>query len=144
MKIERQKLAAVVREKRESHGYTQTDLSERTGISLRSIQRIEKAEVLPRPFTIKALASVLDFSVLEIKSEDPEGKDSGSVKKVKKIIVSAVSPLIIFLLAFAFLVQSPEFPESTFEAALFWAAVVFIIGLVQWVIWVSKGQQDRI
>lgn len=139
MKIKKQTLAEVVRAKREARGYTQTDLAEKTGISLRSIQRIEKAEVLPRPFTIKSLATALDFSDLEIRNGDSEDKKSGSTKKAKKIILSAVSPLIIFLLAFAFLIQSSEFPESNFEAALFWAAVVFTIGLVQWVIWARNN-----
>ena len=139
MRIEKQTLAKVIREKRKTRGYTQTDLAEKTGISLRSIQRIEKAEVLPRPFTIKALASALDFDADEIRNEAPQEKDLSGAKKAGKIILSTASTLIMFLLAFAFLAQSAKFPENSFEAALFWAAVVFFIGFVQWVIWVRKG-----
>ena len=61
MKIEKQRLAVVIRERRTAAGYTQTELAEKTRLSLRSIQRIEKGEVLPRPFTIKALGGKMEL-----------------------------------------------------------------------------------
>ena len=45
---------------REKKNLTQQELSELSGISLRTIQRIEKGEVVPRPFTIRKLQEVLD------------------------------------------------------------------------------------
>lgn len=72
MELKKQKLAEVVRSRREAEGLTQTDLSVKSGISLRSIQRIEKGEVLPRPFTLKALQNALTFS-----SEDLMPQDEG-------------------------------------------------------------------
>ena len=41
-------IANLIKEGRAIQGYTQQELSELTGISLRSIQRIENEEVLPR------------------------------------------------------------------------------------------------
>lgn len=135
MKVEKQRLAEVIRERRTAAGYTQTDLAEKTRISLRSIQRIEKGEVLPRPFTLKALATVLKFSEQDLTPSQTEIKSSAKSMRAKKIILAAVSPPVLLLLAFAFLAQSPTFPESSFELALFWVAVIFLIGLLQWFIW---------
>ncbi len=135
MKIEKQKLAEVIRDQRKAEGYSQTELAEKTGISLRSIQRIEKAEVLPRPFTIRALEKVLGFTDQDLVSEQSDIKTSSNPARAKKIILAVASPLILLLLAFAFLAQSPNFPESNFELALFFAAVIFLIALIQWLIW---------
>jgi transcriptional regulator with XRE-family HTH domain len=135
MKIEKQRLAEVIRDRRIAEGYTQTELAENAGLSLRSIQRIEKAEVLPRAFTVKALATVLNFSEQDLR---PEDHLASGPNKAKKIILAAGSPPVVLLLALAFLAQSHGFPETAFELALFWAAVVLFIGLLQWMIW-TKG-----
>ncbi|WP_224483413.1 helix-turn-helix domain-containing protein [Robertkochia aurantiaca] len=134
MKIDKEKLAETIKDRREKIGYTQTELSNETGISLRSIQRIEKGEVLPRPFTIRALQETLNFSDNDLrkKTQQPEVKPAN---QAKKIILSAASVPIFLLLAFAFLIQSSGFPETAFEGSLFWAAVVFFIALLQWFIW---------
>lgn len=141
MKIEKQKLAEVIRTQRAAKGYTQNDLAEKTGISLRSIQRIEKGEVLPRPFTIKALASVLQFSNQDLKPAEDKVPSSNHLRS-KKIILSAGIPPVLLLLALAFVVQSPTFPETTFELILFWAAVIFFIGIFQWVLWTRKKERN--
>ncbi len=51
---------------------TQKELSEQTGISLRTIQRIESGEVNPRPFTIKRIEEVLGITEnpVNMKKED--------------------------------------------------------------------------
>jgi transcriptional regulator with XRE-family HTH domain len=41
-------------------GLTQTDLSEKSGISLRTIQRIENNEVSPSIYSLKKISNVLD------------------------------------------------------------------------------------
>lgn len=139
MNIEKQKLAEIIRTQRAAKGYTQNDLAEKTGISLRSIQRIEKGEVLPRSFTVKQLASVLQFSNQDLEPSQatvPSSKFSRS----KRIILSAGLPPVLLLLSYAYLVQSRTFPETTFELALFWAAVISLIVLLQWVIWSHKSK----
>ena len=47
-------------------GYSQEELSEKTGLSLRTIQRIENGETEPRGDSLKRLASVFDISPDEI------------------------------------------------------------------------------
>ncbi len=51
--------------KRKSKGFSQELLAENSGISLRTIQRIENSQSNPRPYTIKVIADALN-----IKSED--------------------------------------------------------------------------
>lgn len=138
MKLKKQKLAEVVRSRREAEGLTQTDLSEKSGISLRSIQRIEKGEVLPRPFTLKALQNVLKFSGEDLLPQNEGDHSEPTVNKAQKIILSVGLLFILILLAIAFLAQSQNFPETSFELALYWVTVISLIGLVQWRIWADK------
>ena len=138
MNLKKQKLAEVVRTRREAERFTQTDLAEKTGISLRSIQRIEKAEVLPRPFTIEALQNVLGFSGEDLRPQDELDRKEPAVNKARRIILSVGSFFLLILLAVAFLAQSQVFPETTFELILYWAAVTVGMGLVQWKIWADK------
>lgn len=48
---------------RKEKAWSQEDLAERSGISVRTIQRIEKNGSKPRPFTIQTLACALDVEV---------------------------------------------------------------------------------
>ena len=60
---------------RKKKNLTQQELSELSGISLRTIQRIEKGEVEPRLFTIRKLQEVLDMDFgQETENEDLAGK----------------------------------------------------------------------
>src|SRR5688572_21484695 len=57
--------ATWLREGRLSKGLTQRELSERSHISIRSIQRIENGEIIPRSHTLKTLAEILELSFEE-------------------------------------------------------------------------------
>jgi transcriptional regulator with XRE-family HTH domain len=138
MKIEKQQLAKVVQGHRAAQGWTQTELAEKTGISLRSVQRIEKGEVLPRPFTIKALATTLNFKEEDLRADHAETAPFAAPGRAGKIILSVIVPVVLLLLTFAFLLQSVTFPETSFEAALFWAAVISVIGIFLWFLWTGK------
>ena len=140
MKIEKQKLAKVVQTHRAAQGLTQTELAGKTGISLRSVQRIEKGEVLPRPFTIRALATALNFKEKDLTANNVEEKPPADPGRAGKIILSVTVPAVLLLLTFAFLAQSVTFPETNFEAAVFWAAVVLIIGIFLWFLWTGKNK----
>ncbi len=54
-------LGKKILELRLAKGLTQTELAEKSKVSLRTIQRIELAEVTPRSFSIKSIFSVLEF-----------------------------------------------------------------------------------
>ena len=138
MKIEKQQLAKVVQGHRAAQGWTQTEMAEKTGISLRSVQRIEKGEVLPRPFTLKALATALNFKEEDLRADNVETAPLTAPGRAGKIILSVIVPVVLLLLTFAFLLQSVTFPETSFEAALFWAAVISVIGIFLWFLWTGK------
>jgi transcriptional regulator with XRE-family HTH domain len=53
---------ARIKELRESKGLSQEELSEKAGVSLRTIQRMENDESVPRGSTLRNIASSLDVS----------------------------------------------------------------------------------
>lgn len=61
-------LGIVIKEVRRQKGLTQVDLSDLTGISVRTIQRIEKDMVEPSIYSLKVLSEVLEVDFLKIKS----------------------------------------------------------------------------
>ena len=63
-------LSKRIKESRINNGLTQLDLSEKTGVSLRTIQRIENEEVTPSIYSLNKISEVLneDFCSSENKN----------------------------------------------------------------------------
>ena len=79
-----------VKNLRESKNLTQTELAEKSGLSLRTIQRIESGNI-PKGFTLKAIAKTL-----EIEPENLFPKEENiSIDRAKLINFSALAGLII-------------------------------------------------
>lgn len=131
-------LATLVKENRIAKGYTQKELSELTNISTRSIQRIENGELKPRLFTLKTLSKSLGFSLDEIQNEIPI-EQGDILNPAQNKILSAGSGIITLLLAWAFLAQSNNFPDTHFEGILFFACVFLFITVIQFYIWRTKA-----
>ncbi|MFC4162986.1 helix-turn-helix domain-containing protein [Epilithonimonas zeae] len=75
---------------REAKNLTQTELAEKSGLSLRTIQRIESGNI-PKGFTLKAIAKTL-----EIEPENLFPKEENiPIDRAKLINLSALSGLII-------------------------------------------------
>jgi transcriptional regulator with XRE-family HTH domain len=128
-----QKIAHSIKENRIQKKYTQKDLAEISGISLRSIQRLENAEVIPRHYTLNILAKHLGFS---IEQETPVKKPSHrQLKTVQKTILSISLASLLVLLASAYVFQSPTFPENEFELSLYIAAFICLYTIIILVIW---------
>ena len=68
-------MKTIVQKLREEQNLTQTELAEKSGVSLRTVQRIEAGNI-PKGFTLKALAGALEV--------DPEDL---VVKKMKVLNV---------------------------------------------------------
>jgi Predicted transcription factor, homolog of eukaryotic MBF1 len=128
-----QNLAQSIKESRIKKRYTQRDLAEISGISLRSIQRIENAEVLPRSHTLRVLADHLDFSL----EPQPSSRDivRGQLNNAQKIILSFSVAMLLFLLAGAYIFQSTRFPETEFELVLYIAGFIGIYVIIILVVW---------
>lgn len=76
---------------REAKNLTQTELAEKSGLSLRTIQRIESGNI-PKGFTLKAIAKALDLDSEDLFSSTEESID---FDRAKLINLSALSGLII-------------------------------------------------
>ena len=56
------KLGPKIKELRKKKGLTQLDLSEKSGLSLRTIQRIENSENKPSVYSLRKIGEVLDYT----------------------------------------------------------------------------------
>jgi transcriptional regulator with XRE-family HTH domain len=111
--------ARIVRNARLKKPLTQKGLSDLAGISLRSLQRIENAEVMPRLYTLNRLAEHISLDIgsatqLPIVFESNTALP-GKQNRPRKWILSLSSLVVIVLSFSAFVVQSPTFPENLFE-----------------------------
>ncbi|MEZ5070726.1 MAG: helix-turn-helix domain-containing protein [Bacteroidales bacterium] len=94
-----------IREIRLRKGLTQEDLARKTGISTRTIQRIEQGAVHPRSFTLQAIADALDveFEELAGSSNQPselEAKDRAfwlPALHLSGMFLLLLPPLIIWM-----------------------------------------------
>jgi transcriptional regulator with XRE-family HTH domain len=143
--------ATWLREGRLSKGLTQKELSERSNISIRSIQRIENGEIIPRSHTLKTLALILELSFEEFlksarkqnitfqENEDVETIASSSLNTPQRIILSIGICLVIIFLAWAFASQAQDFPETTFEQLVFSATVLTLLTGTLFFLWRKKN-----
>ncbi|GGF03273.1 helix-turn-helix domain-containing protein [Hymenobacter cavernae] len=54
---------------RKSKGFSQELLAEQSGVSLRTIQRVEQGDTVPRGYTLQALATALEVSLDDFRAE---------------------------------------------------------------------------
>jgi len=80
-------------ELRNKKGITQEELAEKANISLRTVQRIENSESIPRGKTLKLIGDILDLNLEEISNtEQPKKAD-----KIGNIIINVFFLLILNL-----------------------------------------------
>jgi transcriptional regulator with XRE-family HTH domain len=124
----------IVRAKRIEKGYTQQELAELSKISLRSVQRIEKGEVVPRAYTCKMLSSILELDANHYYLA-PEGNTSQHLNYSQKMIITISGAIFIFFGAFAFASQSAGFPETDFEFFMLCIILLFIYTVFTLQLW---------
>lgn len=79
---------------RKEQGYSQDELSQFSGISLRTIQRIEKGTVHPRGYTLRSLAESLKIELADLQTETAS-IDEEVIKKARTL--NTLGLLVIFL-----------------------------------------------
>ena len=84
------RLGTKIKELRTKQGLTQIELSERTGLTERTIQRIENHEVEPSKHSLKKMGEVLDHNLNELKRKDMTKKQNAL-----NIFLAAISMLIV-------------------------------------------------
>ncbi|HTE25712.1 DUF4870 domain-containing protein [Flavitalea sp.] len=97
-------IANRIRELRLKKGLTQEELAEKTGMSTRTIQRIEQGKVSPRSYSLQNLAIVLDvaFEELNDKLTQSEQNKTGneqnwlSLLHISGIFLLLIPPVIIW------------------------------------------------
>lgn len=72
-----------------SKGLTQLELSEKSGIAVRTIQRIENSEVTPSIYSLNAIGATLDVKLNEVPIVENDGKFEF------KIVISNLSNLFV-------------------------------------------------
>lgn len=140
-------IAVKIKEGRLSKGYTQQELSDLTGISIRSVQRIENGEVTPREYTLRLLAEKLELKDLTLQNSLPDDQRTAApfdistppvsrqLNKPRKIILSTGIGLFLILSISAFIAQSPRFPETAFEAFCLWSVVTLVYTVILFRLW---------
>ena len=124
-----QQIGSLIKQSRIKKGYTQQQLADMTQLSLRSVQRIEKGEVMPRQYSLDVLANQLEFTPIVVEdglniSESQTVVTPQPLNKARKLILTLGLAILLILLTGAFISQSRGFPETHFEAFLLWAGVV--------------------
>ncbi|HVW98727.1 MAG TPA: helix-turn-helix transcriptional regulator [Mucilaginibacter sp.] len=127
------RIGRLVKAGRMEKNYTQQQLAELCGISLRSVQRIERGAVSPRQYTLNVLASILDIDFSERQSIPETSSDRFS--RERRLILSIGFGLLWLLLGLAYVFQSPFFPETAFELMLYIAGLLSVYLLALWRIW---------
>ncbi len=143
MKKERKEMVAeIIKKGRLVKGFTQKELSELTNISIRSIQRIENAELMPRSYTLKTIAEVLEIPFVKftdnLQNEMLTNKPLTKASVSNKLIISFAFSIIMVLEALAFISQSPKFPETNFEGFVFWTFITIVLATFLYLLWLPK------
>ena len=84
------RLGTKIKELRTKQGLTQIELAEKTGLTERTIQRIENHEVEPSKHSLKKMGEVLDHNLNELKRKDMTKKQNAL-----NIFLAAISTLIV-------------------------------------------------
>src|SRR6187402_580485 len=68
-------LGKKISELRRAKGLTQEELVEKCNINVRTIQRIEAGEVVPRMYTVKTIFAALDFDLNSISEGGADSRE---------------------------------------------------------------------
>ena len=75
-KLSQERMVTTILKRRKEKGFTQKDLSDRTGINRVMIGRMENKEYMPSIIQLEKLGDVLDFEVTDLFEEEPKKKEA--------------------------------------------------------------------
>ena len=90
-------IGAKIKELRLLKGLTQEELADKTGLSVRTIQRIENGEVDPRTFTLTALAEALEVDLTVFTSRKINTPKSFAQDEYNWVILMHFSGIMILV-----------------------------------------------
>ena len=83
-------LSQKILETRRKKGLTQEDLADRANLTVRTIQRIESGDTVPRPFTVKAIAAALEIRFEELTEVKADAKTEAATEAETKTKAEAL------------------------------------------------------
>lgn len=102
--MKQQPVASILQQLRKRHGYTQSDLADKLGVSFQAVSKWERGENLPDAYTLVALADIYHVTVDEILRGRLQDKKLQSKLQTRKMIlfltglmILLLSPISIFL-----------------------------------------------
>lgn len=102
---EKAAVAMNLRHQRKRKGWMQEQLSESSGVAVRTIQRIENAKVEPHLQTLALLAGSLELDVNELSTmASAEDVSPGGAAHRKWLLLLHLSPIVGFIIPFANLI----------------------------------------
>lgn len=115
-------LGKKVNEIRKLKGITQNELSESCNIDIRTIQRIESGEVIPRMSTLKLIASALSCDLTDFNGDNPQRKDNYSSNFLFLIFIIGIIYFINWLL------YSPIIPtNNSLQSFILFTATIYTL-----------------
>ncbi len=86
-------MLSILKTIREQEGYTQSDLATKTGLSLRTIQRLENTNKVPKGYTLTALAEEfkMEPSALQAKYLNTKRSRDSEISTIRMINLSVLS-----------------------------------------------------
>jgi len=137
--MKNKELAQRIKELRNRKGFSQEELSERTGLSLRTVQRIENGETEPRSDSLKRLAMAFDVSPDEIIDWTAQ-EDKGFLTSLNLSALSfflfpllgIIVPLIIWISKKDKIRNVNEIAKEILNFQITWTMLLFIgyIGMI--------------
>lgn len=114
-----------IAESRKLSGITQKDLSDSCGIDIRTLQRIEAGEVMPRPSTLTLITSALGIS-----SNVPDNGDSSTYRYSESSLLFFAFVGVFYLISW--IIYAPLFPKSGFliQSGVYVSIIFTLISLI--------------
>lgn len=130
-------LAQKIKELRNKNGYSQEDVSEKTGLSLRTIQRIENGETEPRGDSIKRLATLFDLTPEDLFKQRIlsdrgflVGFNLSALSFLIFPILGVIVPLLLWMMKKDKIKNLSSLAKRVVNFQITWIIVVSIIGLI--------------
>ncbi|WEK70521.1 MAG: helix-turn-helix domain-containing protein [Candidatus Chryseobacterium colombiense] len=122
---------------REQLNLTQQELSEKTGVSVRTIQRIESGTV-PKGYTLKALCNALEINEVEllenkrIEEDDNNQHQWAKIINLSSLLFTFIPPLNILIPVFIlfFKKQNNELTRKIISIQILWTIIAVLLFIV--------------
>src|SRR5210317_1783729 len=135
-------IGIVIKEIRKQKGLTQLELSEKTKISERTIQRIEKDAVEPSLYSLKQIGEILEVDLLKIKNKNSMTfinkllginlKDNVMTTEEKENIEERLGKIESHLFSID---RTYKWNRKTVERVLYATGIIAVCIVVAWIIW---------